>query len=496
MKPPNILFLVLDTQRADRLSCYGYPVETSPHIDKFAAESTLFTRAIAPAQWTIPSHASMFTGLYPPQHSLWQLDSVLPEIIPTLAERLQQAGYFTACFSNNAMVGILNNGLERGFQEIVNYAGVHYQQKNQKDKSALRSLFDKSLAQVEQSSVAKKIALSPLFKPLSDMIYLHKVNAKGNTAQSLTDAAQLLIDRSRLARNQPLFVFINLMETHTPYYPPTWAIEKFAPQLHRQQIDIFLKQFNSDMKSLPDVLTEPINPEYKAMLDELYNAEVAVQDAQLGIFLDRLQRTGVLQDTFVIIVSDHGDHLGEKQLLGHRYGVFEELIHVPLLIMDPQDQFPPGVAWKSPVSTRRIFHTLLAVARAATPAEEVLSLAQSEDKPDTSPIFATSWPPQKRLSKQDKMYLQTQGYEQPHFAIYDDGYKLIVADKTCLGLYEIITDSEESHDLQFTLPEKTQALYQKLQDFRQQPYTSTQKMEGQLDDPILLERLRDLGYIE
>ncbi|PSB57040.1 sulfatase, partial [filamentous cyanobacterium CCP1] len=62
---PDILFLVLDTQRADRLSCYGYDAPTSPHLDAFAAKATLFQRAIAPAQWTIPSHASMFTGVYP-----------------------------------------------------------------------------------------------------------------------------------------------------------------------------------------------------------------------------------------------------------------------------------------------------------------------------------------------------------------------------------------------------------------------------------------------
>lgn len=85
---PDILFLVLDTQRLDRLSCYGYPRPTSPHLDAIAAQATRFTQAVAAAQWTVPSHASMFTGLYPSEHTMVQSYSVLPDSLPTLAERL------------------------------------------------------------------------------------------------------------------------------------------------------------------------------------------------------------------------------------------------------------------------------------------------------------------------------------------------------------------------------------------------------------------------
>lgn len=88
-RQPDIVFLVLDTQRLDRLSCYGYPLETSPHLDAFAADATRFTNAFAAAQWTIPSHSSMFTGLYPTAHTTVQSSSRLPDSIPTLAERLR-----------------------------------------------------------------------------------------------------------------------------------------------------------------------------------------------------------------------------------------------------------------------------------------------------------------------------------------------------------------------------------------------------------------------
>ncbi|MEM7773550.1 MAG: sulfatase-like hydrolase/transferase, partial [Cyanobacteria bacterium P01_A01_bin.37] len=107
VRRPDIVFLVLDTQRSDRLSCYGYPLNTSPHLDALAADATLFRSAISAAQWTVPSHASMFTGLYPSAHQVLQSYSVLPDNLTTLAERLSAGGYFTAGFCNNPLVGVI-----------------------------------------------------------------------------------------------------------------------------------------------------------------------------------------------------------------------------------------------------------------------------------------------------------------------------------------------------------------------------------------------------
>jgi uncharacterized sulfatase len=127
---PNILLIVLDTQRADRLSCYwseeerARQVPTSPNLDRLAAESTLFERAIAPAQWTIPSHASLFTGEYPSTHQTVQADLELSPALPTLAELLKLGGYTTVGFCNNPLVGILKNGLRRGFDTFYNYGGA------------------------------------------------------------------------------------------------------------------------------------------------------------------------------------------------------------------------------------------------------------------------------------------------------------------------------------------------------------------------------------
>ncbi|HRW08923.1 MAG TPA: sulfatase-like hydrolase/transferase, partial [Caldilineaceae bacterium] len=106
---PDIILLVLDTQRADRLSCYGYEKETSPNLDAFAADATLFRHACSPAQWTVPSHSSLFTGLYPSVHGTQQSFSILPDSLTPLSERLGGQGYYTAAFCNNPLVGVVNN---------------------------------------------------------------------------------------------------------------------------------------------------------------------------------------------------------------------------------------------------------------------------------------------------------------------------------------------------------------------------------------------------
>ena len=120
----NLLFVVLDTTRRDRLSLYGHRRDTTPALDDFASQAAVFERALSPAQWTIPSHASMFTGAYPSTHNLTEADRLLPEHFPTAAEILRGAGYQTAGFCNNPLVGVLNHQLTRGFDSFYNYVGA------------------------------------------------------------------------------------------------------------------------------------------------------------------------------------------------------------------------------------------------------------------------------------------------------------------------------------------------------------------------------------
>ena len=121
---PDIIFIVLDTHRVDRLGCYGYFENTTPNLDAFAKQATIYETAISPAQWTIPSHASMFSGVYPAFHKTIQSGDTLNTRFTTLAEHLKSAGYQTIGFCNNPLVGVLNNGFRRGFDNFYNYGGT------------------------------------------------------------------------------------------------------------------------------------------------------------------------------------------------------------------------------------------------------------------------------------------------------------------------------------------------------------------------------------
>ncbi len=496
---PDIALLVLDTQRVDRLSCYGYSVETSPHLDKFARDATLFTQAVSPAQWTVPAHASMFTGVYSSQHVLWDVESALSPTIPTVAERLGPAGYFTVGFSNNHLIGSrLNNGLNRGFKLFINYGRSRKVSRTDTPESS--SLQARILRMIVHSAMLKKILLLPQIRPLAKALFWNEKDIKGNTAQSLSDAAQFMIDRPGLLPNQPLFTFINLMGVHTPYDPPAWAIERFVPQFSNGSIKKQLKNFDAELRGVSSLLPGQRSSEWMSILNGLYDAQVVAQDVLLGNFFDRIRDAGVLDNTLFIVVSDHGEHLGEKQLLGHSFGAYRELLHVPLLIRDPLGDLPHGATRDTCVSIRRIFHTVLAAAGIATSEEEALTLTRSNTKDfETALVFAESQLPRDARAKTERNYpdlLKARGYDQTHLVAYGSGYKLIMAGESCVGLYDVCDDPTESRDLQQTMPDEVEALGQHIRDFVQQSGSVTPKVGAKIDDAVLLERLRALGYVD
>ena len=515
MKSPNIVLLVLDTQRADRLSCYGYPLETSPAIDALAADATLFNNAVAAAQWTIPSHASMFTGVYPFVHNTVQSYSAIPSTLPTLAERLQQAGYYTAAFCNNPLVGVVNNGLRRGFYSFLNYSGLLTSQPNQagvpsnlldKYRQGFKRLLAEALGQVQDAFARSDVLLSLSFSPLMVPLWQTALSFKGNTAKSLDDAARLLIERQEVAQGQPVFSFINLMGTHMPYHPPRKYVERFAPHvLQDQEAQRYLRQFNSDIYGWLAPLADPLDDTHKATLDGMYNAEVASQDEQVGKFLQKLQESGVLDETLLIICADHGEHLGEKQLLGHTSALYNELARVPLIIRDPNHDFARGITREEVVSTRRIFHTALEAAGIANEYEEALSLAPVTNS-EGDAVFAEAIPPQNVLNllmQRQPQLVRDRGCDQTTVAVWSGSYKLLATGSLSEALphrqelYHISEDPGESLNLCDILPEQVESLYEHLQTFRSQAPSATALAQADnYNDPQVTRRLRDLGYLE
>lgn len=509
--PPNILFLVLDTQRADRLSCYGYPLPTSPHIDAFAADATLFNRAIAPAQWTIPSHASMFTGEYPSTHQTVQSYSILPDHIPTLAERLRNGGYFTAGFCNNPLVGVINNGLRRGFYSFLNYSGLLNSRPNQagipsglvdRYRQGFKWVLANLLNRVQDSFARSELLLELSFTPIMLPLWQTALSFKGNTAKSLEDAAHLLIQRQGVDADQPIFSFINLMGTHMPYHPPRRYMEQFAPHVLRDRsAQRYLRRFNSDIYGWLAPLAGALNESEKAALDGMYDAEVAHQDEQIGLFFDRLQQAGVLDDTLVMICSDHGEHLGEKQFIGHSLTLYNELVRVPLIIRDPHNHFPRMTSVDQVVSTCDLFHSVLLAAGLATASEAKQSLVHSPaHRQNRHQVFSEAIPPQNVLNlllKRQPDLIRDRACDVPRRAVWFGNHKLIETGDRFLELYDVYDDPHESLNLSDILPENVEILQECLQTFTGQTISGAMTCRAPgYDDPEVQRRLRDLGYLE
>ena len=371
MNQPDILLVVLDTHRADRLGSYGNQRSLSPNLDKFAAESVLFEHAVAPAQWTVPSHASMFSGLYPTAHQVLQSAQRLSPKLPHVAQLLASAGYETVGFCNNPLVGILDNGLKRGFQEFYNYGGAVPSLPSvastwPRPLAALTEGYTQLLRRfsypiqnfVGRSDLAFRISLTSWLTPLWSKL----ANFKGQNERSVADVVTFLEEREGRQTDKPLFLFLNLMETHLPFWPPGEYIDQAAPYFRdsKEARDI-MRRWNREAYRWAAPLGEPLGELEAQVLSDLYDAEVAYQDAYLGDLLRALGQRRKGRDTLTIFVADHGDGLGEHGYIGHAFVGYEELVHVPLLLHWPA-AWADAARVSTPVSTRRLFHTMVEAA--------------------------------------------------------------------------------------------------------------------------------------
>ncbi|MFA1609673.1 sulfatase [Halobellus rubicundus] len=312
--PDNVLFVVMDTVRKDRLTPYGYDRPTTPTLDAFAEEATVFEQAVAPAPWTLPVHASLFTGMYPSQHGADQENPYL-EGATTLAETLSDAGYDTACYSSNAWITPYTH-LTDGFDDQDNFFEVMPGDflsgplarawKTMNDNDALRAIADKL---VSLGNTA------------------HEYFAGGEGADSKTPA---LVDRTMefLDDSDRAFAFINLMDAHLPYHPPEEFAREFAPGVDSTEVCQNSKEYNSGARDIGDEEWEDIR--------SLYDAEIAHIDDQLGRLFDWLRSEGKWDETMVVVCADHGELHGEHDLYGHEFCLYDPLVNVPLLVKHPE----------------------------------------------------------------------------------------------------------------------------------------------------------------
>ncbi len=510
---PHILFVILDTQRRDHLSLYGHSRDTAPQMAAFAQGATVFERAIAPAQWTIPAHGSLFTGLYASAHGLTQAYQSMSGQFPMLAEILQQSDYHTAAFCNNPLLGLLETGLQRGFDHFYNYAGATPNRPMDMRRSIVRRAAATQIRQFARrvtnqfahSDAMFRTSLSPLLVP----IWSRLVNFKGNAAQSIDDLIDYWGQHTAGGADKPLFAFLNLMGTHLPYRPPQAWLKHVAPEIAQdRQAYGFMTRFNADGVGWISPTDAPLADWQRHTLDAFYDAEIAYQDEQLGRLWAYLKASDTLDNTLVIVAADHGEGHGDHGYMGHSFVVYQELVHVPLFIHHPA--FPAGKHITTPVSTRRIFHTILEAAGAVPPIDEAdpnanvegLSLARSlNGRPDTEcgVAFAEAFPPVNLLNiieeRQPQMVERLALREVRRGVVVGDHKVALVGDRI-ENLYNIAADPGEAHDIAAEQPQIAAALQQQVAQFVTAQQAQSQAADNQSMSGDVLENLRALGYIE
>ncbi len=507
--PPDILLIILDTLRRDRLSIYGHERATSPGFDEFAARSTLFERAIAPSQWTIPAHTSIFTGLYPTAHGVVEANGQLSPVHPTLAEILQVGGYHTAAFCNNPLVGALDNGLQRGFDAFYNYASAVPSSPADARQSGPRRRFRRWFRpyarrignQFARSDELFRVSLHPLLTP----IWSKYINFKGNTARSIDDLIAYWDSYHQGGAQKPMFSFVNLMGAHLPYHPPQDVLNRIAPELRGDRDAYrYMNRFNADGAAWASPPERPLDDWQRAVLNGFYDAEVAYQDHYLNKLLTYLLTKG--GNTCIIVAADHGEGHGEHDLFGHGFNVFQELVHVPLAI-----HLPGYGAGRVPenVSTRRLFHMILDVAGLVPPLDEHdpnadvagLSLVNAlEGSPDREGglAFSEAFPPSMFLhvlEHRSPALIERLRLRQVRRALYDGDWKLILRENAVENLFDVADDPAETRDLSTARPAEIGALERKAAAFMQTMQHPTDPRTAEVDEKVV-EQLRALGYIE
>jgi len=278
--PPNVLLITLDTLRADHLGCYGYDRPTSPNIDAFAKVATFYPRGYASSPWTLPTHASLMTGLYPFEHGAHTFKinekraevGVLGEHHVTLAEVLRDEGFQTAALVGNDVYLKQRFKIHQGFETYF-----------------------------------------------SERTYADRLNKM---------AFEWLEERGQ----EPFFLFLNYVDTHNPYNARKRPDDPgfLKPGDDRQSFYIY-----QDLR--PQVLKreEPYPAETVQHVTNQYDTAIHVVDEELENLFEKLKQLGLYDNTLIILTSDHGEYFGEHELIDHGKDVYQPAVWVPLIIKKP-----------------------------------------------------------------------------------------------------------------------------------------------------------------
>jgi arylsulfatase A-like enzyme len=446
----------MDSARADRLSCYGHSRPTTPNLDALAARGRRFEQCITPGCWTVPSHASLFTGLYPAQHGAHE--SMLPEGAgPTFVERLRREGYHTVALSANAYISP-NRGFGRGF-------------------TVFREIW-RGRARLKRGQIVPWLG--------------RRVGWSDNGA-----ARANVLARSELRGcPKPFFLFINYMETHSPYLR-FWPIGgRFVGRRLALRDRWRMWRFHRQAREW-DQLAEG-GAQFPSTLVDLYDEDLNYMDRQIGELLSGLEDEGLLANTLIVVTSDHGENLGEHGLVQHHFCLYDTLLRIPLV-----------VCWEGVVPAGQIADVqvqLSDIAPSVLRSLDVDPVGRGDERPNLlerdlesgsgPPAFAQYELPEhviERWQARNKRFDFTP-FERSLRAIRHEGLKCIVSSDGACELYDLRLDPGETSNIAAEQSSRVRALSEQMTEWlARHPPLAT---EGAVDGDAEIEaQLRELGYL-
>ncbi|MCB9682073.1 MAG: sulfatase [Alphaproteobacteria bacterium] len=482
---PNVLLIVWDTTRADHLSLYGYDRPTTPRLEAFAKDAVVYDRVVSPGMWTLPSHSALFTGLPVSAHGANSGHKWLDGRFTTMAEAFRDTGYDTYLFSANPYLGDHTN-MGQGFET----------REFPWDAKWKKKAHDATFAKIVDRDASNSLA--PQWKETT--YKAGRSNDKTKDAGLVTAEALFSWIDSRPEPERPWFGFLNYMETHVPRVP---SMESRKALFDDATID---QQLALD-QSFGFLLAYTMNlheytPEQIAIITSTYDAAVRDLDAATGGLLDQLAERGELDDTIVVITADHGEHLGEHHRIGHKFSVYQPLVHVPLVIRYPKKMTPAHVA--QVVSNLSVFATVAELAGVPLPAEsQSKSLLHLDAHPDYAVAEMVKATPQ-ALMRMDKVHddFDHTPFQRTYKSIETADAKCIRVSDGTMQLYAEPGDPLEAHDLAPAQPERAETLCARIDDYLGTFPAYDPKLKSADDDPdakmdaATKARLMALGYLD
>ncbi len=320
----NVLLIGVDTLRADKMSVFGYKKPNTPNLERLAARGVKFSHCRSQAPWTLPSFSSILTSLYPSQHGAGrgghdEWTPIDPGTV-SIAEVLARVGYETQAITANFLVSP-TYGLDQGFEAFRNPGG------------------------------------------------------RGWSLESVDIDVPGVVRFLETHRNTPFLLFWHIMDPHLPYVTGEEVRRRFVDAAYRGQ-------FRGDPPEVPFEVLDPrpgrrwfthegpppmpeITDEDRAFIEDYYAAEVAEMDAAVGAVLDALERLKLCERTIVALVADHGEGLGDHQHYHHGYTLFDDQVHIPLILSVPGGR--QGVTIDRPVAAIDLVPMILGALRLRIP---------------------------------------------------------------------------------------------------------------------------------